>query len=433
MVRPKIGKRGARNRKSKYSGKGLNDELTSALSGPGGKSDDSLFFEDTDEKKLSRKALARKRREEEDRAEEELRKNPITSKTEAALMRKRALPSASASSSSSSSATKAKGKTEKDKNEQTMQDLWADEADKASRKARQALFGRKSRADLVPALRNPTESASYNPEAEAYRKGLAKTVDDVIAYEASLHSYSKPAGLNANFQRRNDVKKGLAVHRGGELGASDDESSSGSEDEEEEDEEETKETEDSDGNPTKKRKRDELAPGERITRRERNRAKRRAAHELMMKKKAQKKMLLESLANIDQAVDDVDAQEAAAAEKAKEKSESEAIKAATEPVALINSRPVKRRPLVDSALPSDLSSTLRQIKPHSDLALERFYSLHQRNKMEVGDATRRNSQRPRPRVKHVPVGKPFMEIEHNRTDGKKKNKRFMRHGKVSIS
>jgi len=45
-----------------------------------------------------------------------------------------------------------------------------------------------------------------------------------------------------------------------------------------------------------------------------------------------------------------------------------------------------------------------------------------------------HSKKQKPRVKHIEVGKKFMEEDYNpRVDGKKKKKRMLRNGKVDIS
>eukprot|EP00512_Aurantiochytrium_limacinum_P010115 CAMPEP_0171559526 /NCGR_PEP_ID=MMETSP0960-20121227/12884_1 /TAXON_ID=87120 /ORGANISM="Aurantiochytrium limacinum, Strain ATCCMYA-1381" /LENGTH=422 /DNA_ID=CAMNT_0012111013 /DNA_START=160 /DNA_END=1428 /DNA_ORIENTATION=+ len=371
MGRPKIGKAHARKRKSKYSGKALDAELRTSFAGPVGKPDELLYFEEKSAAVGDRKTQARRRREEEERREAELKANPKVSKTDEVLLNR--------ISKSSSSSQKPSAKKQKS----SVADLWADDEEdvKIGRKARQAMRGRSTKSSLVPKVRVISDAASYNPELEAYKAGLSKSVDDAIAYEESLNNYTKPAGFEESMERRVNARKlGLSF---GQLEASesDDESSS-------DEEEETKDGEvgSKRERTTKKSKRED---GDRVTRRERNRLKRFKENEALRYAKIAKLNLKETFDRLHEVVANVDELEEQEKQRIADKEKLLAEKALEEPAPKINGRVHKYVPRVEAVLPSDLKGTLREMKPHSDLVFERYQSMHQRNMMDIGESSRR--------------------------------------------
>lgn len=397
---------GKNKRRSKYSGAAINAEVSAALGGVRGKSNDALFFEDKRRVALPARAAARKRRdaEEAQEAADALRAPSLAAQrliTRTAdsieacartgtqrgphIGRRRSRPTSACSSASG------------------MRDVWADGdlTAMANRGRARRVHKHKSTTNLVAAVEVVHAGASYNPTLVDMRAGLAQTVERLAVFNTKKNKISRPAGM-AEMQERMARKRKQEATRGRvarDVDEDEDEESSDSESEEEEESEKAAEEEEEEqravgqlgsrSSGASKGGKAGLAPGERITRVQRNKEKRKRGLERARREKLALKAQRDELDRVGEHVEHLQGEEDAAEKRAEMKKERAEQRLREDPLPKVGGRNVLVAPRVEAVLPSDLSDNMRTLKPHGGFLLDRFNSLHKRNLVEVGDVKKR--------------------------------------------
>mmetsp|Transcript_17501 Transcript_17501/g.32142 ORF Transcript_17501/g.32142 Transcript_17501/m.32142 type:complete len:412 (+) Transcript_17501:176-1411(+) len=410
---------GRKNKPSKYKGKHLNESVAAALSGPASKPNEALFFEDaTDGAQLSRKEALRKKRDEEDRQlmEDLINAEKLKSKGEALRVEKR---------------LKNLGKnTQKVQVKPDFWDAWDGVAPRDAKPEDDWLevpaapgMGKQiykkslrhvSTKNPLPAVIPASAGSSYNPSAEALQEGISKVVRAEHSFLERLRK------LDENVFKEAAKSLNLTPE---ELEESDEEDES---DDEEEEEDKIK--------PYLQMSKTQRKKLEKKGRAQRNKEKRgrlRKVQEAMMRNSLLQK---DQITKIEELIAEMEEKEKDIERSIEAKKLLREKKKVAVPIPVTSTgKKLFREPAVDVILPSDLTKTMREMKPHGNLALDRFASLHMRNKFVVPNAGSDTRKKRKGRgVKAVEVGQKFMEEDFTLGDRKKK-RRYMRGGRVDIS
>lgn len=417
------GQRRGRTR-SNYAGAALNASVVEALSGVSAQPDAALFVEDRRGAagEHSARAVARAKRAELDFAEQiaaargpsrahellvaRAGAGPIRPKAEPKKQSFVVLPSADLWGGEQAAA----------------RDEWPLQLTNAPGKRRaRKVHSRKSTDHLVPAVRVVHEGASYNPSVAAHKAGLGKVVSEQLSFDARAKRITTIASQ--------EHAAALARTPADAVESSDEEEDEDEDEGAEQDMEEGAQlAADASGGKNK------LQPGERLTRAQRNkdRRKRLAAAELALKTKT--KGLLAQADAVKAISHEVEEEEADIAERRKETAERRKARLLVEPLPRMSSGKAKYLPPpVEVTLPSDLTLTMRELKPHGGLASDRMISMLKRNMIELSDPDAHKRSKRAKNVKDIAVGKKFIEEEHDHRSGKKKQRRMMPGGLIDIS
>jgi len=415
------------NRRNGRARAAMNTELAEALSGVSSRPNNAIFFED---RKVgegeSRRTTARRLRyaEEQRLAEEAANRDKLASKHE--LKKVEQLAERLEKSDARDGAVEGKKRAASH-----FFDLWGGEgkgsdsdSDRVAAEVAKPPCTKRARIvrehvsthHKVVAVKVSNPGTSYNPEATAYKEALKETVTAHVEYEEKKRTMK--------VIRAKEEADALPVPK-----LEDDESS---DEEEEEVEEEQKEGEE--GTTPKRRKKD-LLPGERITRAQRNKEKRKRITSAHLSERQKEKARLAEIEQAQELAKELEERAKQTEERAKRRKEKRAQELNEEPEPRFSSgHRAAFVPGVEVVLPSDLSGVMRNLKPHGNLALERFQSLHTRNMAEVRNPQRRTKRTHKPWVKDVAVGSKFIEEEHDKSTGKKKKqRRMMPGGRIDIS
>mmetsp|Transcript_14356 Transcript_14356/g.16792 ORF Transcript_14356/g.16792 Transcript_14356/m.16792 type:complete len:380 (-) Transcript_14356:110-1249(-) len=359
MGRTKRSKSGTKRKKkpSKYSGKGLDNELREALGGKGaqleGKTNDDLFFTSkTPDSAPSRRQQIRKKYLDKKRKRELIGKViPKISKHEEKKIGK------IQSNIESNAADKLETPTSSD----DVFDIWADGVPKNKKRNVS-----KSRFDPVKVCH---PGGSYNPSKKDHTEGLQELVAKEQVRRSKMHS------------------KLTQIFREYEKSVSDDEEEKEEEKEEEEEVEEKEEDEEPEKVESKVVTNKEK--NERVTRTQRNKQKRLAKAEKEREKKLKEKQFNIELHNIGSIAKSVRRDQARKSESIKRKRRLLAAKAAAaEPVIKVNGKIVPQATPIEVVLPSQLSDNMRRLVPHGGVVSDRFKSMQSRNLIETGNMNR---------------------------------------------
>jgi len=363
--------KGRRKKKSKYAGAALNAALSEALGGERSRPDELLFFEDKGvSDQVDRKAQIVAKREATEKQEEA---EAILSEIKSAevpvqkkFVRVRTSNGVDKVKEASLDVTKSPG----------LRDLWADDEPLANRPVTNKSRFVRSRpptVQKVKAVKVVHPAASYNPSVDDLKEGLQKAVDDHLDF-AKAKVYSKPNGFDEWVKRR----KSRAIVDEEEKDLVSEDSSGSSSDEDEAMGEEQEQENDAKGLS------DPAMTGERMTTRERNKAKNKKMNEFLRKQKLQKEEFAHQVEHLKDIESKLVEEEKLQEQQRQEKKERMDAKLQEEPVAKIRGHKALKVPTVEAVLPSELSGSLRKMKPHGNFLKDRFDSLHQRNLVAVG-------------------------------------------------
>ncbi|MCH9746051.1 MAG: hypothetical protein K0U04_04920, partial [Proteobacteria bacterium] len=127
-------------------------------------------------------------------------------------------------------------------------------------------------------------------------------------------------------------------------------------------------------------------PGEKLTRAERNKQRRKRGMEVVRRGKLRKTVVAAELRKAPLYISELEEEEKNAKDRRDVHEQYVKDRLQQEPVPVLSSgKAAIHEPQVEVALPSDLTGSMRTMKPHGGIALERFRSLHTRNMIEVPD------------------------------------------------